>query len=378
MLWQAGITFEEKEPTNALNPYCSASPATDGQHVIACFGSPGLYCYDFDGKEVWHRDLGDIDAMHGSGSSPVIHDGVCFLNFGPGTDSALVACDARTGDVIWKVKPPRSERGFGFRGGFGRPRGFGPSRGGPPRGERRGPDRPGPQDSIEPSAFERASFQGDFSASGGFNGSWSTPVVLRVGDHEELVMAESSRVVAYDPKTGKELWKCGGLPPQIFATPAVGEDFVVVMGHMVPSGTQVMAVKLGGNGDVVETHRLWGFRWSKDIVGSGIVANGCVFLVAENGIAICLDAKTGEKKWEKRLRGTGSRGGSWSSMILNRGKLLVGNHSGEVFVVDASPEFQLIETNSIPDETTCASPAVAHNQVFLRTYKALWCFGDPE
>jgi len=98
-------------------------------------------------------------------------------------------------------------------------------------------------------------------------------------------------------------------------------------------------------------------------------------MVAENGIAICLDAKTGEKKWEKRLRGAGSRGGSWSSMVLSQGKLLMGNHSGEVFVLDASPEYQLIETNSIPDETTCASPAVAHNQVFLRTYEALWCFG---
>jgi hypothetical protein len=64
-------------------------------------------------------------------------------------------------------------------------------------------------------------------------------------------------------------------------------------------------------------------------------------------------------------------------MVLSQGKLLVGNHSGEMFVLDASPEFALRETNSIPDETTCASPAIAHNQVFLRTYDALWCFGAP-
>jgi hypothetical protein len=64
-------------------------------------------------------------------------------------------------------------------------------------------------------------------------------------------------------------------------------------------------------------------------------------------------------------------------MVLIDGQLLVGNHSGEVFVLKASPEFQVVETNSIPDETTCASPAVAHKQVFLRKYEALWCFGIP-
>src|SRR5260221_7462233 len=63
-LWQAGVTFEGKEPTNHQNPYCSASPATDGQRVVAFFGTPGLYCYDFTGKEFWHRSLGEIDSWH--------------------------------------------------------------------------------------------------------------------------------------------------------------------------------------------------------------------------------------------------------------------------------------------------------------------------
>jgi outer membrane protein assembly factor BamB len=165
------------------------------------------------------------------------------------------------------------------------------------------------------------------------------------------------------------------LPPQVFAAPAIGDGILVAMGHITPSGTQLLAVQPGGNGDVRETNRLWEARLPRDVIGSGIVANGCVFLVAENGVAICLDGKTGEKKWEHRLRGTGSRGGSWSSLVLNQGKLLVGNQSGEVFVLEASPEFRLLETNSIPDETTCASPAIADHQVFLRTYEALWCFG---
>src|SRR6476646_10852937 len=85
VLWQSGVTYEEHEPTNGENPYCSSSAATDGTHVLAYFGSAGLYCYDFGGNELWHRETGKVDSWQGSGSSPIIHDGLCYLNAGPGT-----------------------------------------------------------------------------------------------------------------------------------------------------------------------------------------------------------------------------------------------------------------------------------------------------
>ena len=182
--------------------------------------------------EVWHRDLGDVDSWHGGGSSPIIHDGICYLNFGPGTESALVACDVKTGNVVWKTEPPKSGRGFAFPGGFPA---FGPPRGGP---RRRGPPGSPNDPSDKSTAFEDASRTGDFSGKGGFNGSWSTPVVLRVDNREELVVVESSQVAAYDLKTGAELWHCGGLPPQVFATPAVGDGVLVAMGHAIPKRTQ--------------------------------------------------------------------------------------------------------------------------------------------
>ncbi len=84
LLWQSGVVYDHREPTNAQNPYCAASPVTDGQHVIACFGSAGVYCYDFEGHELWHRDFGPVDSWHGSGSSPVIYRDLCILNYGPG------------------------------------------------------------------------------------------------------------------------------------------------------------------------------------------------------------------------------------------------------------------------------------------------------
>jgi hypothetical protein len=346
-LWQAGVTFEGKEPTNQQNPYCSASPATDGERVVALFGTPGLYCYDLTGKELWHRAFGDPDSWHGSGSSPVIHGGLCYLNFGPGTQAALYALDMKTGEVLWKTEPPKAPSPFGgFRLG-------GPLPGG--------------------TAFEKAGRAGDMSGKGGYSGSWCTPVVLRTGDRDELVLVESTRVASYDPKTGKPLWTCKGLPSQVFASPALGEGVLVAMGHNSPSGTKVMAIKLGGSGEVSETHRLWETNLKKDCIGSGVVAEGCVFLVTENGFGVCLDLQTGKEVWQQRLPGSE---GSWSSLVLVNGRLLVANQSGRVTVLAASPKFAVLDTNAIPSETTCSSPAVANGHVLLRTHDALWCFGS--
>lgn len=374
LLWKASVTCEGNEPTNSQNPYCSSSPATDGERVVVSFGSAGLYCYNFEGKELWHRRLGDVDSWHGSGASPAIHDGLCFVNFGPGTQSALFACDVKTGEVVWKVEPLKSEGipGFPFRSGP--PRGFGPPGGGPPRGEQRGPATPSTDDD-QSRAMENAGRSGDFSGKGGFNGSWSTPVTLHVADHDELIVVESSQVAAYAPKTGKQIWKCSGLPQQVFASPAIGEGILVAMGHRIPSGTQIMAVKIGGNGDVSATNRLWEKSLPREYIGSGVVTNGCLFLVADNGSAICLDSKTGEQKWEQRLKGPAGPGGVWASIVLVGGKLLITNHSGVTFAVKAAPTFELLQTNPISKERTCASLALSEGQVFLRTHESLWCFG---
>lgn len=370
LLWQSGITFEEVEPTNTQNPYCSASPATDGEHVVAYFGSAGLYCYDFNGNELWHQDFGSVDSWHGSGSSPIIHDGICYLNFGPGTEAALYACNIRTGDVIWKKEPAKQE---GFR--FGGPRGpRGPRPGGPGGGFRPRQRTDDSNGDSEPSTpFTNAGRSGDFSGRGGFNGSWSTPVIARVDGAEELILVESTRVAGYEPKTGEELWTFGGLPPQVFATPAIGDGVIVAMGHAIPAGTQMVAIKLGGKGDVSESHKLWEKTLRKDCIASGVVHKGNVFLIQEMGIGLCLDATNGEKKWEKRLSGKGGNGGVWASTVRVDDLLLVCNLSGDTFVIDASPDFHVQQSNFIGKETMCASPVVTSDKLFLRTYDALWC-----
>jgi outer membrane protein assembly factor BamB len=349
LLWQSGVTWTERDPTNGQNPFCSPSPVTDGQRVIAYFGSPGLYCYDFSGKELWHRDTGKVDSWQGSGSSPILYRDLCILNAGPGSHAALIAVDKQTGHEVWRVALPRM------------PGGAAP--GAPP------PARKG---------FDGAMMSADPSGEGGFLGSWATPLIVRVDGRDQLMVVHPGRVVGYEPLTGKVIWTCTGLPEQAFASPVVGDGVLVAAGHRVAGGgTRVTAIKSGGAGDVTVTRRLWQTDLPKECVGSGVVAVGHVFLVTQFGSVICLDLTTGKKLWEKRLSGQGTLGGSWSSIVLLDDKLLIPNHSGEVFVLAAMPKFELLGINWAGEETTCASPAIADGELFLRTYQALWCFGKP-
>ena len=354
--WQSGVTYADAEPTNSQNPYCSASPATDGRHVVAYFGSAGLYCYDFAGRELWHRDLGKVDSWQGSGSSPIIHDGLCFLNAGPGTNAALIACDVSTGEIAWKVTPPKVPI-MGVRASHA--------------------DRPAGADDD----FDHAIAHADPTGAGGYLGSWSTPVIVQASDHDELVVVQPNQVSAYDPATGREIWICTGLPEQAFASPALGDGILVASGHpLAGGGTRVTAVKLSSaRGDITATHRLWQTSLPKECVGSGVIAAGRVYLVTQFGSIVCLDLLTGQKRWEKRLPARATPAGSWSSIVAADEKLFIPNQSGEVFVLDATPPaFTLLAANPIAQEITCASPAISDGQLFLRTYQALWCIGSAD
>lgn len=321
LLWQSGATYPEKEVTHATNPQCSGSPVTDGQRVIAWFGSAGLYCYDFKGKEIWHRGLGTQAHIWGNGASPIIHGNLCILNFGPGERTFLIAVDKTTGKTVWQVDEPG--------GSFGE-------------------ERPG--------------------AKANWVGSWSTPIVIRVNGREELIHSWPNRVAAYNPATGKQLWTCSGLNPLVYTSPLYADGIVVAMGGF---GGMALAVKAGGSGDVTET-RLWHHPKTKQRIGSGVIHDGHIYILNDPGVAECFDLKTGTRVWEETLKGKGSDKSSWSSMVLSEGKLYAINHSGDTFVVKASPTFELISANPL-DEPANASLAVSNGEIFIRTHQALWC-----
>jgi outer membrane protein assembly factor BamB len=523
LLWQSGVTYAEEEPTQESNPYCSATPATDGERVIAFFGSAGLCCYDFSGKQLWCRDLGKIAHMFGSGASPILSGDLCFLNFGPGVKARLVAVDKRDGHTVWEAEPPKvdpSEQppmrgpGPGGRGGFGPgmiigpqllaqadknsdqklskdeltaladawfdkldpdktgklsqeqfvaklpevlppPEGFGPPGDRPPGGGAPGPGGPppgggrggfGPGRMIGPALFTAADSDKDgsltrgelkstfekwftdwdkekaglltedqlreglnavlprpqFGGPGGGpggpgggrgrggrggpggggpggggdpSGSWSTPLIVKAGDHDELIMNFPSRLVGFEPKTGKQLWISKGIGNTIYTTPLSGENTLVAMSSDM-NGAVAIAVKPGGSGEATDSQRLWRLERIKRAIGSGVIYQGHWYSIDQDGIAACRDLKTGEKVWEERLQGPGARGSSWSSMLLANGKIYVPNQSGDVFVLRAGPKFELLSTNSV-HEPTNASLAASNGDLFLRTDKSLWCFAAP-
>jgi outer membrane protein assembly factor BamB len=516
--WQVGPTYTENEPTQRENPFCAATPVTDGERVIASFGSAGLYCYDFSGKELWHRELGKMQHMFGNASSPVIIGELCILNFGPDEKARLVAVNKKTGEVAWEAQPPKVEiadtpRGGGDRGGAGAPGGIGGAGGGGdrPRGGGGGGIGPGqmlaPQmlsqgdkdadqklskdefsslatdwfakldtglagkmdqqafgdrfgDLLAPrgrtdegegqrpggrrggfgrflgpgfftatdtnkdgsltreectgtfakwftdwdkdkagnldearlreglnAALPRPQFGqgGGFGRGGGGGGggggrggpgggaSWSTPVLISADGRDELVISLPGCLAAYDPKSGKQLWLSKGLGGTIYTSPVVGEGALVGM-TSGPGGGSAIAVKPGGSGDVSETQQLWRKERVKSGIGSGVIHEGHLYTISQDGIAGCTNLKDGSTVWEERLKGPGSRGSSWSSMLLSDGKIYVPNQSGDVFVLRAAPKFELLATNSVR-ESTNASLAASDGELFLRTDKALWCIG---
>lgn len=331
LLWQSAVTYKEPEETHGDNPYCSASPVTDGERVIVWHGSAGVWCYDLNGKELWHRDLGRQKHDWGYAASPVLHNKLCFVHFGPGDRTFLIALNQKTGETVWKVdlppmQPPQRTDGFAGR-------------------------------------------------RDGYIGSWSTPILVQSDNRPELVLSIPEKVRAFDPRTGKTLWECGGLNPLIYTSPVYGGGIVVAMGGFL--GTTI-AVRPGGEGDVTATHRLWQSVRTKNRLGSGVIGGGHVFILNTEGIAECLDLSTGARVWEERLRGQGAKSESWSSMVLAGDKIYILNQSGETYVLHASPKFELISVNPLAGELTNSSMAVSHGELFIRTHKNLWCVSEKQ
>jgi outer membrane protein assembly factor BamB len=324
-LWQQTIEYTEREPTHGTNPYCSASPVTDGQRVVVSFGSAGWACYDFEGQQLWHRDLGPCLHIWGNAASPVLYERLALLNFGPGERTFLLAVDKTTGEEVWKVEEPGGKLGD--------------------------------------------------KGSSEWIGSWSTPAVATLAGRDELVMSWPSVLKSYNPRTGELLWTCHGLERDqatsalVYTSPLVSPDVIVAMGGF--SGPS-LAVRTGGTGDVTETHRLWRVRSGPQRIGSGVIVGPHIFMANEPGTFQCIEGQTGQELWTERLGK-----GIWGSLVYADGRLYVTNLEGETLVLAAQPTFEILSRNPL-NERTLASIAIANGAIFIRTYQHLWCVQAPE
>jgi outer membrane protein assembly factor BamB len=317
-LWQADVTFEGKEDTHQTNPYCSATPVTDGERIVVSHGSAGMHCYDFAGKERWHKDLGKLQHIWGNASSPILYDNLAILWCGPGERQFLLAVDKKTGKEVWRHDEP---------------------------GGSSGKNKP-------------------------WIGSWSTPIVVKVQGREELILSVPEKVKGFDPKTGKELWSCSGLGKLVYTSPACSEDGIVI--SLAGYGGPGLAVRAGGNGDVTATHRLWHHaKRNPQRIGSPLIIGSRAYLINEPGQGSCFDLPTGKDLWKQQR--TTSR--TWGSLVYAAGRLYVTNVGGETIVLEPGPTPKILARNRL-GETVRASLAVSEGEFFLRSYNHLWCISD--
>ncbi len=344
--WRRGIAYSESEPSHKANPYCSASPVTDGERVIAWFGSAGLVCYDFDGKELWRRDLGKQEHMWGYGSSPIIYKDLCLLNFGPGDREFMIAVDKVSGETRWKIESLDDEAERKWSG---------------PENDGSGND----SNSDKPRS-ER------------LRGSWNTPIIVHIDQasenndlgsgHDELITVLPRRVVALNPLTGERLWTCGDAAPLAYASPMQSSDTVVVLGGY---GGASLAVRAGGQGDVTTSRRVWHRPRDSGWLGTGVAHDGAIYICSMDGILSCIDVQSGEELWKKRIGG----GGTWSSITHTAdGRMFLLDKSGTTTVFEPDREkFKEIAVNEL-NESTNASVVIAGSDLLIRTNQALWSF----
>jgi outer membrane protein assembly factor BamB len=314
VLWER--TVWEGTPADSRHKKASfASPTavTDGERVYAYFGSEGLYAYDLEGKRVWAFDPGVVATMGvGVGTSPVLYRDLVILvcDEDNGEKSYVVGLDRRTGREVWRT--PRT---------------------------------------IEV--------------------SWATPVVVSSAGRDELVTSGNQLIVAYDPATGRELWRMKGLESNAIATPLVGEG-VVVLSSGFPSKISV-AVRPGGSGDVTDGPQvLWRYGKGSAYVPSPILYEGHVYLVTDKGLMTCLDAKTGEVRYE------GARppvpASVMASPVAADGHLFLMTQDGDTIVVKAGPSYEVVARNPL-GEPISASAALAGGRLYIRGDTHLFAIG---
>lgn len=318
--WNVGVEALSASKTSLHNPFAAASPVTDGIRIVAWFGSEGLHAWDLEGTRLWSLDLGPQRHQWGYGSSPVLLGDRIYLNFGPGAEEFIVAVDARSGRELWRT---------------------------------RGPEEPA-EDTY---------------------GTWSSPLPIRVGDQPQLLVALRNYFAGLDPNTGDEIWRCGGMGLQAKASPLFANGIAMISGDL--KGAEI-AVKLeaGVRGELTETRRLWRESPPRSRIATGVIRDGLVYGARANGVLDCVSLETGEALWEERQPGAGAHSAVFASPILVGNHVYYVNQGGDTMIVEASPEFRLVAVNQLGEKCN-ASPAIAHGDLFLRTFSTLWCIRFP-
>jgi len=375
-LWQGSVTAERTE-RGGIGGQAAPTPATDGERVYSYFGPFGVVAYDLDGQELWRQPLPLPVTQHGVGSSPVLAGEWVVLLRDQDVGSHILALDRRTGRLGWRSERP------------------------------------------------------------GFRRSFSTPLVWRVGEVTQLIVTGTLRVVAYNALDGNELWSARGVPNELCASAVAGGGLVYAGGWTHGSGvarmpvfddllTQgdrdqnqqltreeapngparqhfqyidadkdgqltreeyesmaeifgqaqnaLLAIRLGGTGDLTETHVAWRQTRGLPYVPCPLLYRERVYLVKNGGLVSCLSATDGVALYqEERL---GVLGDYYASPVAAGGKICVISQPGTAVVFAAGDTLEVLARNPL-GEKVMATPAMAGGRLYVRSQDHLWAFGAP-
>lgn len=323
LIWSTKVA-SGKLKTHDFHNMATPTPVSDGENIWALFGTGDLVCLDESGDLVWKRQLqkdhGEYKIGWGMGTSPILHNGNLYIACMQAGPSYLLAIDGQTGKDLWK-----KERNLG--------------------------------------------------ATDESQDSYSSPILVPTKSGPQLVLAGENHINAYDPATGKQIWIAGGMEVpheygRTIAAPTAGDGIVIGVASGWGNKGFIVALKTDGRGSLSENDRLWKVtRYSPDCP-TPLVYNGFVFLVRDDGIASCLDLKTGEPKWQERLFTDNVK----VSPIAGDGKVYFTSGRATCTVINAGPELKILSTNKLNEDTLC-TPAISNGKLFIRTRERLYAFG---
>lgn len=326
IIWQQSANSGiPKVKRHIKSSHANCTPATDGKHLVALFGSEGLYCYDMTGRLLWKKDLGLLDAgafnaaeiQWGFGSSPIIHQDMVIVQCDVNNQSFLAAYDVNTGQEKWRIL----------------------------------------RDAMP---------------------AWGTPTVHQADGQSQIILNGYEHMGGYDLATGQELWRLTGGGDIPVPTPYVAHDLIFITnahGRLRP----IYAIKPSARGDISlkegQTSNEF-IAWSRPKRGSyiptSIVHGDYLYVGDDRGILSCYHAKTGEKVYRKRLaKGAGAHS---ASPVAADGNLYFTAEDGQIRVITAGPEFKLLATNTM-NAPCLATPAISDGMIFIRTAKQLVAIG---
>jgi outer membrane protein assembly factor BamB len=326
ILWNEVVTKgSPKDKRHIKATYANSTPVTDGEHVVALFGSEGLFAYSVEGKFLWKFDLGRMDVgaydipsyEWGGASSPIIYGGNVIVQCDQQKGSFILAVDVKTGKEAWRT--PRNELP-----------------------------------------------------------SWGTPTVYPGKDRAELVTNGSNFIRGYDPATGKQLWRLGGSSKITAPTPVFGDGLIIVASGRHPE-RPVFAIRPGADGDIsldggASSNEFVAWSWTRrgGYMPTPLIYRKRVYVLNNDGRIACYDLAEGNEIYYERIPHRAH--GFSASPVAADGKVYLSGEDGLVFVIAAGDELKLLATNSM-GEPLMASPAISGDTMFLRGSKHLFAVG---